>query len=121
MKKIMMLILSLTIIFTLVSCGKEGAKDETSAFDEFNTAVVNLTDVYNDIAQLAMDNGWEADKDTLTELNSVADTIEEFQLIMDDKTIWNEKTEEEQLAIMESITELVTSVRLVGDKVAEPF
>jgi len=145
MKKIisLMLVLMLTAC-VFVGCGDSAASTESSASEtavdsqatatdsadatvmdelkqikELETKNIELVKVYNEVAALAVENGWEADEVTLKELNASDAIIKTFNDIIKEPSTANGADLAEMLsAADELITELDTNTR---QRVSEPF
>ena len=78
MKKKIALLLCCTLL-ALTGC-KSKTPEEISAekYEAMASAALTLVETYNDVAQTAIDNGWEADFETLKLMDQIADQAEEI-------------------------------------------
>lgn len=75
MKKLVSLFLALVMCASLAACGGSGgpSNEQISALrDAYN----QVSEVYNEAAAKAEENGWTADEQTVSDLNTIAITLE---------------------------------------------
>ena len=93
--------------------------EELRQIKELEGKNIKLVEVYNQVANLAVKNGWEADALTLKELNAADAVIKTFNSIITKPSSAHGADLGEMLsAADELITELDTNIRR---KVSEPF
>lgn len=93
--------------------------EELRQIKELEGKNIKLVEVYNQVANLAVKNGWEADALTLKELNAADEVIKTFNAIITKPSSAHGADLGEMLsAADELITELDTNIRR---KVSEPF
>ena len=93
--------------------------EELRQIKELEGKNIKLVEVYNQVANLAVKNGWEADALTLKELNAADAVIKTFNSIITKPSSAHDANLSEMLsASNELITELDTNIR---QKVSKPF
>ena len=85
MKKIFCLLLCCSLLFCFNGC-KPKTPEEISAekYEAMANACLTLVETYNSVAQTAIDNGWEADFETLKLMDQIADQAEEITLAVNE-------------------------------------
>ena len=80
-KTISLLLICALLLFSLTGC-KSKTPEEISAekYKAMAAAALTLVETYNNVAQTAIDNGWEADFETLKLMDQIADQAEEIIL-----------------------------------------
>ena len=78
-KRICLLLICALLLFSLAGC-KSKTPEEISAgkYEAMAAAALTLVQTYNDVAQTAIDNGWEADFETLKLMDQIADQADEI-------------------------------------------
>lgn len=117
MKKIIPLALVLIFtVFMLAGCGGGGVTDELKQLEQKN---IKLVEVYNEVAELAVANGWDADELTVKELHAANAAIQTFNSIIKDPASAEGADMPELLSATDDfIKELDTNIRA---KVSAPF
>jgi len=138
LSKLLLLILALMLtVSMLAGCGGTTAEptttpdveeatvedvpvsDETKLLGEIQKKNVELTKVYNEVTDLAITNGWEADELAVAELNGASAIIMTFTAMHEDPTSAEGADLPELLAAAgDLITELDTNFR---QKVSVPY
>jgi outer membrane lipopolysaccharide assembly protein LptE/RlpB len=139
MKKMSLLLFIISMLCMLTACGEStnntnttqsNTSQEVTSNDESELANLSklkelegkniiLVDLYNEIATLAIENGWEADELTTAELGAVNTFIQLFNSVITDPTnITDADLDELLLSADTSITELDTNIR---GRVSVPF
>lgn len=136
MKKLLALLLALVLCASLIACGGEnndgddsyapgdsnadaagGPTDEQlSALTE---AYQQMSPIYNDAATKAQENGWTADEQVMTDLNTVAAMMEPIGLALTGDLSALEGADYDALAA--SVLELQPAVEAILEKVFQPF
>ena len=81
------LIAPLTLALLLAACAKA---EKYPGLSDLNELAVKLAETYNEVAQKAIDNGWEYDDETVTELDKIARVIETINAGIEDPTLFGE-------------------------------
>lgn len=84
-KTICLLLVCALLLFSLAGC-KSKTPEEISAekYEAMASAALTLVETYNTVAQTAIDNGWEADFETLKLMDQIADQAEEIVLAVNE-------------------------------------
>lgn len=132
MKK--MFVLALILVFTvcmLTGCGGDStaapsnepsatqetttttdSTDATAQLKELEQKNIQLVEVYNEVAALAVQNGWDKDAATVTDFNAADAIIQEFNLMIKDPSSAEGADMTELLSIADEMTtELDTNIR----------
>jgi predicted small lipoprotein YifL len=104
-KKICLLLICALLLFSLAGC-KSKTPEEISAekYEAMATAALTLVETYNDVAQTAIDNGWEADFETLKQMDQIADQIEEITLAVNEPANVDDTRRDQFTALAEKLT-----------------
>ena len=81
------LIAPLTLALLLAACAKA---EKYPGLNDLNELTVKLAITYNEVAQKAIDNGWEYDDETVSELDKIAGVIETINAGIEDPTRFGE-------------------------------
>ncbi len=93
--------------------------EELRKLKELEGKNIKLVEVYNEVATLAIKNGWDKDELTLKELNAVNATLQTFNsMIKDPSSAHGADLDEILSAADELTTELNTNIR---KRVSVPF
>lgn len=90
----------------------DSVMNELAKIKELEGKNIILVDVYNEIATLAIENGWDADELTVTELDTVNETLKYFNEIITDPVSAHGTDFDELLRAADELTaELDTNMR----------
>lgn len=109
MKKFLAIALSAVLMLScLTGCGEKKPTPE-ERYAAFAQAVIKVAKQYNEAAQLAKDNGWEENFDTITLMNGIAEQINDLSAVVTNP----ENTEESK------IVELTEKAEEIAKKLEE--
>ena len=84
-KRICLLLICALLLFSLAGCkGKTPEEISAEKYEAMANAALTLVETYNTVAQTAIDNGWEADFETLKLMDQIADQAEEITLAVNE-------------------------------------
>ena len=114
-KRICLLLVCILVLFSLAGC-KSKTPEEISAekYEAMASAALTLVETYNNVAQTAIDNGWEADFETL----KLMDQIEEITLAVNEPANVEDTRRDHFKALAEKLTTQLNEEVL--PKVSEP-
>ena len=118
-KKICLLLACALLLFSLGGC-KSKTPEEVSAekYEAMAAAALTLVETYNTVAQTAIDNGWEADFETLKLMDQIADQAEEITAAVNDPANVEDARRDQFTALAEKLTAQLNEEVL--PKVSEP-
>ena len=119
MKKIFCLLLCCSLLFCFTGC-KPKTPEEISAekYEAMANACLTLVETYNSVAQTAIDNGWEADFDTLKLMDEIADQTEEITNAVNAPDNVEDLRRDQLAALAQQLTDQLNNEVL--PKVSEP-
>lgn len=119
MKKIFCLLLCCSLLFCFNGC-KPKTPEEISAekYEAMANACLTLVETYNSVAQTAIDNGWEADFDTLKLMDEIADQTEEITNAVNAPENVEDLRRDQLAALAQQLTDQLNNEVL--PKVSEP-
>ena len=79
MKKFFATLLAFVMTLSLAACGDSGP-DVTALTKSYN----NLADAYNEMVDIATNNGWNQDTEIADGLNKIVDEISTVKLVIED-------------------------------------
>ncbi len=119
MKKKICLLLICALLFAFTGCkGKTPEEVSAEKYEAMANAALTLVDTYNTVAQTAIDNGWEADFETLKLMDQIADQIEEITLAVNEPANVEDVRRDQFTALAEKLTKQLDEEVLT--KVNEP-
>lgn len=105
MKKFLAIGLSAVLaISSLTACGEKKLTKEEK-YSVLAESVITAAKQYNELAQLAKDNGWEENFDTIKLMNSIAEQVENLSAVVADPSETEEKKIEELTAEANALRE----------------
>jgi len=118
-KKICLILMCALLLLSLAGC-KAKTPEEISAekYEAMANACLTLVETYNDVAQTAIDNGWEADFETLKLMDQIADQAEEITNAVNAPENVEDVRRDQLAALAQQLTEQLTNEVL--PKVSEP-
>ena len=118
-KKICLFLICTLLLFSLSGC-KSKTPEEISAekYEAMANACLTLVETYNDVAQTAIDNGWEADFETLKLMDQIADQTEEITNAVNAPENVEDLRRDQYAALAQQLTDQLTNEVL--PKVSEP-
>ena len=118
-KRICLLLICALLLFSLGGC-KTKTPEEISAekYEAMAAAALTLVQTYNDVAQTAIDNGWEADFETLKLMDGIADQAEEIIAAVNEPENVEDARRDQFTALAEKLTTQLNEEVL--PKVSEP-
>ena len=118
-KRICLLLICALLLFSLSGC-KSKTPEEISAekYEAMASAALTLVETYNSVAQTAIDNGWEADFETLKQMDQIADQAEEITLAVNEPENVEDARRDQFRALAEKLTTQLNEEVL--PKVSEP-
>ena len=118
-KTISLLLICALLLFSLTGC-KSKTPEEISAekYKAMAAAALTLVETYNNVAQTAIDNGWEADFETLKLMDQIADQAEEITLAVNEPENVEDARRDQFTALAEKLTTQLNEEVL--PKVSEP-
>ncbi|MBO4881242.1 MAG: hypothetical protein J5555_06125 [Firmicutes bacterium] len=118
-KTISLLLICALLLFALTGC-KSKTPEEISAekYEAMAAAALTLVETYNNVAQTAIDNGWEADFETLKLMDQIADQAEEITLAVNEPENVEDARRDQFTALAEKLTTQLNEEVL--PKVSEP-
>ena len=118
-KTISLLLICALLLFSLTGC-KAKTPEEISAekYEAMAAAALTLVETYNDVAQTAIDNGWEADFETLKLMDQIADQAEEITMAVNEPENVEDARRDQFTALAEKLTTQLNEEVL--PKVSEP-
>ncbi|MBR5640934.1 MAG: hypothetical protein IKW92_02235 [Firmicutes bacterium] len=118
-KRICLLLICALLLFSLSGC-KSKTPEEISAekYEAMASAALTLVETYNNVAQTAIDNGWEADFETLKLMDQIADQTEEITLAVNEPANVDDARRDQLTALAEKLTTQLNEEVL--PKVSEP-
>ena len=104
-KRICLLLICALLLFSLAGC-KSKTPEEISAekYEAMATAALTLIETYNSVAQTAIDNGWEADFETLKLMDQIADQAEEIVEAVNEPANVEDARRDQFTALAEKLT-----------------
>ena len=119
-KTISLLLICALLLFALTGC-KTKTPEEISAekYEAMAAAALTLVETYNSVAQTAIDNGWEADFETLKLMDQIADQAEEITLAVNEPENVEDARRDQFRALAEKLTTQLNEEVL--PKVSEPY
>lgn len=134
MKKLLSLALALAMCASLAACGGSDDGGVSSAGSDVSTSAGGPTDaqlkalteayqqvseVYNEAATKANENGWAADEQTLSDLNTIAECLEPIGLALNGDMASLEGSDFDGLP--GAILEFLPEAQALLEKVSEPY
>ena len=118
-KTIFLLLICALLLFSLTGC-KTKTPEEISAekYEAMAAAALTLVETYNSVAQTAIDNGWEADFETLKLMDQIADQAEEITMAVNEPENVEDARRDQFRALAEKLTTQLNEEVL--PKVSEP-
>ena len=119
-KTICLLLICALALFSLTGC-KTKTPEEISAekYEAMAAAALTLVETYNNVAQTAIDNGWEADFETLKLMDQIADQAEEITMAVNEPENVEDARRDQFRALAEKLTTQLNEEVL--PKVSEPY
>ena len=119
-KTISLLLICAVLLFAFTGC-KSKTPEEISAekYEAMAAAALTLVETYNDVAQTAIDNGWEADFETLKLMDQIADQAEEIVMAVSEPENVEDARRDQLTALAEKLTAQLNEELL--PKVSEPY
>ena len=118
-KKICLLLVCALLILPLTGCkGKTPEEISAEKYEAMANAALTLVETYNEVAQIAIDNGWEADFETLKLMDQIADQVEEITLAVNEPANVEDIRRDQFKNLAEKLTAQLTDE--VKPKVSEP-
>ena len=120
MKKIICLLLCACLLSAFAGCKAKEPRDlSAERYQAMAEAALTLTETYNNVAQTAIDNGWEADFQTLKLMDQIADQAEEIIEAVNDPENVPDGRRVQLAELAQKLTTQLTEEVL--PKVSEPF
>lgn len=113
MKKFFATLLAFVMTLSLAACGDSGP-DVTALTKSYN----NLADAYNEMVDIATNNGWNQDTEIADGLNKIVDEISTVKLVIEDPS---DATQEQIDELKKSCDDLNAWVGDMSAIVAEPY
>jgi hypothetical protein len=119
-KKLSLLLICCLLLLSLAGC-KTKTPEEIRAekYEALANAALTLVQTYNDVAQTAIDNGWEGDFQTLKLMDQLADQIEEITAAVNDPVDLPDVRLDQMAALAQQLTDQLNGEVL--PKVSETF
>ena len=118
-KRICLLLICALLLFSLAGCkGKTPEEISAEKYEAMASAALTLVETYNTVAQTAIDNGWEADFETLKLMDQIADQAEEITLAVNEPENVEDARRDQLAALAKQLTDQLTNEVL--PKVSEP-
>jgi hypothetical protein len=118
-KKICLLLICALLLSAFTGCkGKTPEEISAEKYEAMANATLTLVDTYNTVAQTAIDNGWEADFETLKLMDQIADQVEEITLAVNEPANVEDARRDQFTALAEKLTKQLDEEIL--PKVSEP-
>ena len=118
-KRICLLLICALLLFSLAGCkGKTPEEISAEKYEAMASAALTLVETYNTVAQTAIDNGWEADFETLKLMDQIADQTEEITLAVNEPENVEDARRDQLAALAKQLTDQLTNEVL--PKVSEP-
>ena len=119
-KTICLLLICALALFSLTGC-KTKTPEEISAekYEAMAAAALTLVETYNSVAQTAIDNGWEADFETLKLMDQIADQAEEITMAVNEPENVEDARRDQFRALAEKLTTQLNEEVL--PKVSQPY
>ena len=137
MKKLLVLLLTMMLCFSLTACGGSedsdvsgGDKDNTVADDNGDAnvedeyyqqvadAYAQVEALYEQVSAAAEENGWTADEQTAAELEAVVKVLNQVGPGIEDASAF---ADVDMQALAESMNNLVTALGEMVDRVSVPY
>ena len=121
MKRTICLLLACALLACPLTGCKSKTPEEISAekYEALAAAALTLVETYNTVAQTAIDNGWEADFETLKLMDQIADQAEEISAAVNDPANVEDARRDQLTALAEELTTKLNEEVL--PKVSEPY
>jgi len=118
-KRFCLLLICALLLLAFAGC-KAKTPEEISAekYEAMANACLTLVETYNDVAQTAIDNGWEADFETLKLMDQIADQAEEITNAVNAPENVEDARRDQLAALAQQLTDQLTNEVL--PKVSEP-
>lgn len=136
MKRLIVAVLALMLVFCLAACGGNPAVAETTAderitdqngnevsietLEKLTEAYNAVATPYNEIATAANENGWMADAQTAAELDTMSATLSFIGVGLNEDLSMLDGTDFEQLIEMLE-SELPTALDILSERVETPY
>ena len=117
-KKIFLLLICALLLATTGCKGKTPEEISAEKYEAMANACLTLVETYNDVAQTAIDNGWEADFETLKLMDQIADQAEEITNAVNAPENVEDARRDQLAALAKQLTNQLTNEVL--PKVSEP-
>ena len=117
-KKICLLLICALLLVTTGCKGKTPEEISAEKYEAMANACLTLVETYNDVAQTAIDNGWEADFETLKLMDQIADQAEEITNAVNAPENVEDARRDQLAALAKQLTDQLTNEVL--PKVSEP-
>ncbi|MBP5750693.1 MAG: hypothetical protein J6X24_07880 [Firmicutes bacterium] len=118
-KTICLLLTCALLLFAFTGCkGKTPEEISAEKYEAMANAALTLIETYNTVAQTAIDNGWEADFETLKLMDQIADQAEEITLAVNEPENVEDARRDQFRALAEKLTTQLNEEVL--PKVSEP-
>ena len=115
MKKKALICVVLALIMVLAACGKE----KYPGLEELKTLSISLAEEYNRVAQLAINNGWEYDDNSVSIMNGIENVIKNIKdCVADPASLAEGQIETLTKSAQESLDKLQNAL---SRKFSEPY
>ena len=118
-KTICLLLTCALLLFAFTGCkGKTPEEISAEKYEAMANAALTLIETYNTVDQTDIDNGWEADFETLKLMDQIADQAEEITLAVNEPENVEDARRDQFRALAEKLTTQLNEEVL--PKVSEP-
>ena len=118
-KRFCLLLICALLLLSLAGCkGKTPEEISAEKYEAMANACLTLVETYNDVAQTAIDNGWEADFETLKLMDQIADQTEEITNAVNAPENVEDARRDQLAALAKQLTDQLTNEVL--PQVSEP-
>ena len=118
-KRFCLLLICALLLLSLAGCkGKTPEEISAEKYEAMANAGLTLVETYNDVAQTAIDNGWEADFETLKLMDQIADQAEEITNAVNAPENVEDARRDQLAALAKQLTDQLTNEVL--PQVSEP-
>ena len=118
-KRFCLLLICALLLLSLAGCkGKTPEEISAEKYEAMANACLTLVETYNDVAQTAIDNGWEADFETLKLMDQIADQAEEITNAVNAPENVEDARRDQLAALAKQLTDQLTNEVL--PQVSEP-
>ena len=117
-KKIIALFILVFALVCFAACGAGAAGEEYPGLEKLIELTQPLAESYNEIAETAINNGWEYDDETVEELGKIADVIDTINAGIVAPDTFEEGQIEE---LTKNAKELTDDLKKIKEKVSEEY